>query len=57
MIVFGLTTKISSTKVGDFFCSNAARVCAPAAGAMELVLQVTHHCMTLAKLFLTVRDR
>jgi hypothetical protein len=39
MIVFGLTTKISSTKVGDFFCSNAARVCAPAAGAMELGLQ------------------
>jgi hypothetical protein len=39
MIVFGLTTKISSTKVGDFFCYNAARVCAPAAGAMELGLQ------------------
>ena len=39
MIVFGLTTKISSTKVGDFFYYNAARVCAPAAGAMELGLQ------------------
>jgi hypothetical protein len=33
MMFFGLTTKISSTKVGDFFCANAALVCATAAGS------------------------
>jgi hypothetical protein len=56
MIVFGLTTKISSTKVGDFFCANAALVCATAAVQVELGGQ--HKiCMTIAPLFPNRDDR